>query len=111
MFFFFLIFCIGRNEFKFIQKIVQVVSRMVSHTYLNVAKYPVGIESRVQDINVLLSIGMNDRCMVGIFGVGGIGKTTIVKAIYNLIACQFEDHCFLANVRENSKRECGLVQL
>jgi predicted ATPase len=84
---------------------------MVSHTYLNVAKYPVGIESRVQDINVLLSIGMNDIRMVGIFGVGGIGKTTIAKAIYNLIAYQFEDSCFLANVRETSKQECGLVQL
>ncbi|XP_059461966.1 disease resistance protein RPV1-like [Corylus avellana] len=100
-----------RNEFKFIKEIVQVVSRMVSHTYLNVAKYPIGIESRVQDINVLLSIGMSDKRMVGIFGVGGIGKTTIVKAIYNLISYQFEDSCFLANIRENSKRECGLVQL
>ncbi|XP_059446469.1 TMV resistance protein N-like [Corylus avellana] len=84
---------------------------MVSHTYLNITKYPIGIESRVRDINVLLSIGMNDTRMVGIFGVGGIGKTTIAKAIYNLIAYQFEDSCFLANVRENSKRECGLVQL
>jgi hypothetical protein len=84
---------------------------MVSHTYLNVAKYPVGLESRVQDINVLLSIGMNDIRMVGIFRGGGIGKTTIAKAIYNSIAYQFEDSCFLANVRENSKRECGLVQL
>jgi tetraacyldisaccharide-1-P 4'-kinase len=54
---------------------------------------------------------MNDKRMVGIFRVGGIGKTTIVKAIYNLIAYQFEDSCFLANVRENSKQECGLVQL
>ncbi|XP_059429109.1 disease resistance protein RPV1-like [Corylus avellana] len=84
---------------------------MVSHTYLNVTKYPVGLESRVRDINVLLSIGMNDKRMVGIFGGGGIGKTTIAKAIYNSIAYQFEDSCFLANVRENSKRECGLVQL
>ena len=84
---------------------------MVSRTYLNISKYSVGIESRVQDINVLLSIEMNDKRMVGIIGVGGIGKTTIAKVIYNLIAYQFEDSCFLANVRENSKRECGLVQL
>uniref|UniRef100_A0A2N9FIF8 Uncharacterized protein n=1 Tax=Fagus sylvatica TaxID=28930 RepID=A0A2N9FIF8_FAGSY len=88
-----------------------MVSIIVNRTYLNVAKYPVGIESRVKDINLLLSIGRNDIRMVGILGVGGIGKTTIAKAIYNLIAHQFEVSCFLANVRETSKQESGLVQL
>jgi hypothetical protein len=62
--FFFLFFCIDRDEFKFINEIVQVISKMVSHTYLNIAKYPIEIESRLRDINVLLSIGMNERRMV-----------------------------------------------
>ncbi|KAF5469472.1 hypothetical protein F2P56_013542, partial [Juglans regia] len=99
------------NESKFIQEIAQAITRIVNCTYLNVAKHPIGVESRVHAINMLLSVGMNDIRMIGVFGVGGIGKTTITKAIYNLNAYQFEDSCFLANVRETSKRECGLVQL
>lgn len=71
-----------------------------------------GIESHVQKISSLLSIEMNDkRRMVGILGAGGIGKTTIAKAIYNLIASQFDGSCFLANIRETSKQYSGLVQL
>jgi hypothetical protein len=105
------IYCIGRNGSIFVNQIVQVVSRTINRTYLYVAKHPVGVESRVEDINVLLSIGMNDIRMAGIFGVGGIGKTTIAKAIYNLVAYQFEYSCFLANVRETSMRECGMIQL
>jgi hypothetical protein len=54
---------------------------------------------------------MNDRRMVGILGAGGIGKTTIAKAIYNSIAPRFEGSCFLADVRETSKQNSDLVQL
>ncbi|XP_042960405.1 disease resistance protein RUN1-like isoform X2 [Carya illinoinensis] len=99
------------NESKFIQEIVQEVSRIVNYSYLNIAKYLVGMESRVQDIDLLLSIRMNDIRMVGIFGVGGIGKTTIAKKIYNSIFSQFDVHCFLTNVRETSNQVGGLVQM
>ena len=95
----------GRNESEFIQEIVQTVFIIVNCTYLNVANHPVGIESRVQDINLLLSIGRNDIRMVGILGVGGIGKTTIAKAIYNLIAHQFEGSCFLTKTLEKLQSE------
>ena len=54
---------------------------------------------------------MTDRtCMVGIFGTGGIGKTTIAKVIYNLIASKFESSCFLENIG-NTFCQKGLVHL
>ena len=78
---------------------------------LYVAKYPVGINHRVEAINLLLDIQSNDVRMVGIYGLGGVGKTTIAKAIYNDIFYHFEQRIFLENVRENSKKNKGIIKL
>ncbi|XP_059455228.1 disease resistance protein Roq1-like [Corylus avellana] len=89
------------NEAKFIEELVHQVSGIVNHTYLHVAKHPVGIKSRAQKIISLLSIHeKKDVRMVGILGAGGIGKTTIAKDIFNSISSQFEGSCFLSNVGE-----------
>ncbi|XP_062157899.1 disease resistance protein RPV1-like [Alnus glutinosa] len=103
----------NRNEPEFIHKIIEWVnSILVKKTYLEVARYPVGIESRVQYVKSLLDIAKNDStCMVGIFGTGGIGKTTIAKAIYNSMASQFEGSCFLRDIRETSGQMDGLIRL
>ncbi|XP_062158835.1 disease resistance protein RPV1-like [Alnus glutinosa] len=109
----FLIFGIDRiNESKFIHAIVEDISCQVRPPHLYVAQYPVGIESRVKKIKGLLKLEMNDICMVGIiFGIMGIGKTTIAKAIYNSIAYQFQGSCFLEKVSETSGQPNGLVRL
>ncbi|KAG6675470.1 hypothetical protein I3842_15G103900 [Carya illinoinensis] len=102
----------GDDESEFIQNIIRWVnSRILNQIPLCVATYPIVIESRIRDIYQHLSLERNDIVqMVGIFGIGGIGKTTFSKDIYNRISSQFEGSCFLSNIRENSKRG-GLIKL
>ncbi|XP_050117507.1 disease resistance protein RUN1-like [Malus sylvestris] len=91
------------REAKLIREIVGkiITEWLPSANELNVAKHPVGINSRVQDIISYLSGGgSNDVVMVGIWGMGGLGKTTAAKAIYNQIHHKFEFKSFLANVSE-----------
>ncbi|KAK9985512.1 hypothetical protein SO802_030463 [Lithocarpus litseifolius] len=102
----------GGPEYKFIQHIIEYISyTKLNGMQLFVAKYPVGVNSCAKAIESLLDIKENEVRMVGIHGLGGIGKTTIAKAIYNKIFEHFEGSCFLENVRENSETNDGMIQL
>ncbi|KAL0552565.1 hypothetical protein IC582_011682 [Cucumis melo] len=101
------------DEANLIQKIVQEVLKKLNRgaIQLRVAKYPVGIDRQVNDILFHVMSADEKITMVGLYGIGGMGKTTLAKALYNKIANDFEGCCFLANVREASNRYRGLVEL
>ena len=65
----------------------------------------------LEELKSLIKIESNDVRMIGIYGLGGIGKTTIAKVVYNNISHQFESRIFLENVREKSKDHSSLLQL
>ncbi|XP_062028485.1 disease resistance protein RPV1-like [Rosa rugosa] len=46
----------------------------------------------------ILDVDRDDVRMVGKWGTGGIGKTTIAKTVYNKIAYKFKGSFFLANI-------------
>ena len=103
---------IFRHEAKFIREIVEkiITEWLPSTNELDVAKYPVGINSRIQGIISHLSSGGSNVLMVGIWGMGGLGKTTAAKAIYNQIHHIFQFKSFLADVSSTTSKH-GLVYL
>jgi hypothetical protein len=50
-----------------------------------------------------------DTNFVGIWGMGGIGKTTLARVVFKKIKHQFDISCFLENVREVSEEIDGLL--
>lgn len=101
-----------RSEADIVEEIVDVILRKINPNTLYVTKYPVGLDSRVNYITKLLSSGTEGVIKFGIYGMGGVGKTTFAKALYNqLLQESFQGSCFLANVRENSGTAKGLASL
>uniref|UniRef100_A0A6N2KV25 TIR domain-containing protein n=1 Tax=Salix viminalis TaxID=40686 RepID=A0A6N2KV25_SALVM len=85
-------------EAELIKRVVNYVACKLGNKTKNVAKHPV-------------EGARNNVGIVGIYGIAGIGKTTIAKAVFNNHYFRFEGSSFLSGVKEISDKPNGLVEL
>jgi uridine kinase len=61
----------------------------------------VGLEESLKVVIKKLNLMGDNVGVIGVFGMGGIGKTTLVREVYNHFAMEkrFEEQSFLKDVR------------
>ncbi|XP_054780099.1 TMV resistance protein N-like [Prosopis cineraria] len=101
-----------QRESQLIDAIVQdVLKKLEDNNLVAPQSQLVGFHYDLDIVESLMKITSQEVRVLGIWGVGGIGKTTLARAIFDKFYSQFESCCFIENVREESTKSNGLSDL
>ncbi|GLJ28682.1 hypothetical protein SUGI_0565230 [Cryptomeria japonica] len=99
-------------EARLVKKVVYDLIQTLDRLPLEVSKHPVGIDSMKNELMQELRLNStNEVIKLGIWGIGGIGKTTIAKALYNQLYSEFEAASVVFNVRTTAAGPKGFRDL
>lgn len=100
------------NYAKFLEDIVQLVLKEVKYESLEVATHPVGLDQALEDFeNKIPTQSAINVTVVGVVGIGGVGKSTLAKHFFNKRRSDFNRSCYLSNVGEKDDLQALQRQL
>ncbi|QHN84149.1 TMV resistance protein N [Arachis hypogaea] len=99
-----------QHEAGLVETIVDHIQKLLIPKLPTCTDNLVGVDSRIKRVISLIGMRLDDVRFVGIWGMGGIGKTTTARLVYESIKEEFQVSCFLQNIREMHEKN-GLVQI
>ncbi|XAR73333.1 hypothetical protein NMG60_11007267 [Bertholletia excelsa] len=99
------------EEAQLIQLLVRRILAALSRTPMDTGPYIVGQDFRLEELTRMLVLNCSDVRVLGLHGLGGVGKTTLAKALYNKLVDRFEYRGFILNIRDKSLKQDGLASL
>ena len=84
-----------------VESIVRLVSHKSSFEFSEISEGLVGMHSRLVELESCLALWLKDDVRtIGFWAMGGMGKSTLAEVAYKMFSKEFDDCCFIDDVRE-----------